>query len=187
MNTEDIIDKHYRQMNLVYGALLEDVSKHKEIMLSNPSAMVWRRSIVRASFAFIEGAAASMRRFLVFLEMVRDDDLKSMDNADDLFDSYGIRIKSGKKGFLSFPESVKKTLKLLATACRVEYSVGDDSNGWMNFLEATKIRDRITHPKSPECLMLTDAELVKVAKAAAWYIDSFVEIIDKWKAKRNEK
>lgn len=180
MKTEDVIEKHFKELQLIYKALLEDVLKHSEKIKAEPQSAVWRRSSVRATFAFIEGTASSMRRYLVFLCMVRKDDLASMEDAELLFESYRIPTGSAnkKRKHLSFADSIKKTLNLLARACRINFDVGRHSQDWENFLEAVMIRDRLTHPKEPRDLIVSDTELVKATNAGKWFIDAFSQILN---------
>jgi len=57
----------------------------------------------------------------------------------------------------------------VAQACQCPYSIDKGNKTWTSFKEALRIRDRLTHPKKQEDLIISDNELRAVEKTAQWY------------------
>ena len=49
-------------------------------------------------------------------------------------------------------------------------------SGWRAMRNAEEIRNRLTHPKSPEACDVTDAEIATVAAALLWFDDALGRI-----------
>lgn len=52
------------------------------------------------------------------------------------------------------------------------------SRGWQSLLDSVPVRNRITHPRSPSDLEITDDEVAKVREALVWFINERSRVID---------
>lgn len=64
----------------------------------------------------------------------------------------------------------------ISRAEKIENPLDTSVSGWDELSKATKIRDRLTHPKSAEMLEVTDAELQSVVTAYNFYLTSMMEV-----------
>ena len=44
-------------------------------------------------------------------------------------------------------------------------------------LKAIKIRDRITHPKSKECINISNEDMIVLGNANAWFRDEILKLL----------
>jgi len=58
------------------------------------------------------------------------------------------------------------------------FKIEKNSKEWSSFNEALKIRDRLTHPKSTNDLIISDVELEAVEKTFMWYFASIIAILN---------
>ena len=127
-----------------------------------------RRNYVRSVFAAIEGITHGMKRVTLQVWKLRQSRLDS-DELGKLmevkFDSQG----RSRKRFLPFGDNIKFTFEAFAKVHGVAESVNYTGKGWAALLSAAEIRHRLMHPKSADDLEISDAEMVSVRTAAAWY------------------
>jgi hypothetical protein len=65
---------------------------------------------------------------------------------------------------ISFEANLRFAFKLLAKACSVDSELDVSGSGWQSLKKATKIRDRITHPKILSDLNISEAEFDEVTQ-----------------------
>jgi len=74
-----------------------------------------------------------------------------------------------KPKFLRIRGNTLFALRLAARVAHVTFEPDRKAPGWQAFLDAIEVRNRITHPNSVEESTITDADLVIVRKAQAWF------------------
>src|SRR4030095_3272513 len=70
--------------------------------------------------------------------------------------------------FIQLKTNIQYTFKVAADTYRSSY-VLDKGSGWQAFLRAIKVRDRITHPKDPAKMAISDQEVEDVNLALNWF------------------
>lgn len=175
----------------VFIELNEDVKRSIKMLvqsrnLDEQELLFWRRVYVRAVYALIEGVTYRMKQYAIDID---NDDKKLLSQIEILLlqeDSYdlsdkGELIKSKVK--IPINKSIKIAFIFLSKVNEIEYKLNISASGWQSFTEGLKIRDRITHPKNAEDLMISKEEEELVAKAALWFVNSFNECFFKIREK----
>ncbi|WP_290517279.1 hypothetical protein [Alcanivorax sp.] len=150
--------------------LESDLEEVGDLLLKNKGNEALECSYIRALFSTLEGILFAFR-----IEVVESDKFKLI---FDLPSQAKILEKkldpnnyciTKKTRYLTFKQAVKYSCRSLA---RVKGKNPDDlpfkGPDWSNVLEANKIRDRITHPKSVDDLVIGNDGLEVVMKAKAW-------------------
>lgn len=78
--------------------------------------------------------------------------------------------------FLRIPENLRFTFSLIPRLFRSDATPDVDSEGWVQFLRAVRIRNRVTHPKAPEDLDISDDEVTCILDAARWFDENAARV-----------
>ena len=135
--------------------------------LQTEDSQFWRRVFVRAVIALIEGQNYQLK--LITLEACKHKQV-SFSNAD-------LALLKDEK-FVSLKDNLKFSFKTFALAFDLDYKlaigVGDR---WKSFITAIEIRNRLTHPKTVDQVLVTDKDLEEVKKAHDWFAQSITDLI----------
>lgn len=131
-----------------------------------------RRDLVRTAFVAIEGAAWEFKSGTV--ETARSLDLLSHDEEMALMEMVYSVSGHGRvtfqQRFIPLPASIRMTARL-ASKINPDFQVAFEGNGWREFREAIKVRNRITHPKRKNDLTLTSKEADACVTALNWLLN----------------
>jgi hypothetical protein len=76
-----------------------------------------------------------------------------------------------KPQFQQLTRRLRFSFRSFARTYGIPFSLNVGSDGWRLFREAVDIRNRITHPKQPADLDVSDDDLEVCRKAHSWYVD----------------
>lgn len=123
---------------------------------------VWRRAYCKSLFSFLEGASFLLKREIVLMREGEGWDLEGRD-AWVLTESRPAQTTDGKEirrpFFLPTLDNLTYALEKFAYWNWSDYRIDKKSAEWSNLCEASRIRNRITHPKSSTDLFISDKEL----------------------------
>jgi len=131
---------------------------------------------VRLFISFVESLVATLKAEI--LEEI--DDLSNAERALLSETTYDVSDQ-GKPVEKAFFVSIQKSIRFVFTMYAEMYGVqpspnyGDD--GWAAFLDAIRIRNRITHPRQVDELSVSDSEMVRIDKARDWIMASYRGIL----------
>lgn len=157
--------------------LFDDLVELEETIQRQDSQFA-RRALIRAAFAFIEGYMYSLREPVFRAIAARNfqtnrfeiTKLSLLLDATGRVDDKG-RIKSepNRMPFLNHCAFIFR--------CAAEHNGQDPSerfsdHQWDQLRKAIKIRDRITHPKQPKDLEITDADIEATREGCTWVFNT---------------
>jgi hypothetical protein len=125
-------------------------------------SQVWRRAYCKSLFSFVEGASYLLKREIILL---REGEGWDPDGRDDwvLTESRPAKLEGDKETrrpfFLPTLDNLTYALEEFAYWNWADYKIDRKPDGWFNLCKAIRIRNRITHPKSPTDLHISDPEL----------------------------
>jgi recombinational DNA repair protein (RecF pathway) len=159
-------------------------------MLEQEDSQFWRRTLVRTSFALIEGVVHRMKHLAFEFCSYEKIPLSRAEVAMLQEEGYELNDKGeaiSKVSYMHITKNVKFAFKVLARAYSVNNELKVDDAGWDNFKKALKIRDRLMHPKSSSDLIVNDADVSTVDKAVGWFGQHAHELQTKMVASLNER
>jgi hypothetical protein len=132
---------------------------------------VSKRSAVRAAFAAIEGLVSATKGMVLEpLHAVRphytDAEIALLREETYSLTSKGDAVAQPR--FLRLEENVRFVWKMFVREWGIDLDVDFQGDGWMAFCSSVKVRNRITHPRTPSELEVTDAEFSRVEKGYAF-------------------
>jgi len=167
-------------LKTTFKILVEDVEKAIEEGKKKASPYI-RRTYLRAFFALVEGLNYQLKQ--ICLQFCKyNTNLFTFKELSLLHESsYSINdnnsITSHAK-FLPILKNLPFTVKCYAKAHNSNFSLLVNKDGWYSFRYAVKIRNRITHPKNPDNLTITDDDLIKIGEATAWFRDNITALLE---------
>jgi hypothetical protein len=159
-------------------------------MLGQADNQFWRRTLVRTSFAFIEGVVYRMKQLAFEVYSYEGTTLSRSEVAMLLEDSYELNDKGepvSKVNYIQITKSLRFAFKALAHSYGVNHDIKVDDAGWDNFKKALKIRDRLMHPKRVSDLAVADTDRSLIDKAVGWFGENLHELQSKMVLSLNEK
>lgn len=166
------------ELAALYLGLKSDANTSRE-NISPTMTGFWDRTYVRSVFAMFEGVAFATRQYILaqaaagrYEITVQERDLLSEQTFS--LDSKGVIQK--KESFLPFLQGFRLTMTVLGRCLGMaRYVTGAfGHNGFESFREGVRIRNQITHPKSPAQMMLSRKDIETVKLAERWF-DSLLE------------
>lgn len=130
-----------------------------------------RRSYVRAVFALVEGVTFVMKQFALSVHESGGITFPSAELAllrEEQYDLDKGTPRTQQK-FLKVADNMRFAFKMFAEAFQSTYILDTSVHHWQRFLVAIDVRNRITHPKAPDDLIISDDEMRRIQEVAAWY------------------
>ena len=82
--------------------------------------------------------------------------------------------------YLTLEESLKFSLRQAMKVLGKSYSVDTGSSGWNSFVKAKKIRNKLTHPKSPVDIEIDKDVMDTIDKALTWFVGLIEDYLPKF-------
>jgi len=144
--------------------------------IQQDQAVVWRRAFCRALFAMIEGINSWLKQYVVkFWPGIIGDDTKLA-----LQDRKIVTNKSGNQNialaYKPFAENLYFSFDTFAWTSGSDFCLNRKSEGWVLLNQANIVRNRVVHPKRPDDLNITDAELALLQRTFNCYIEQLLQL-----------
>jgi hypothetical protein len=145
---------------------------------STEDSQFWRRTIIRTTFALIEGNTFRMKQLVFTLNKT-----KLLSNAEIALlneEAYDLNEKGEayvQTKYINITRNIKFAFQVFARAFGSNYSLKVDDNGWDCFRKSLKVRDRLTHPKKIGDLDVTEQEVNDILIALQWYKLNFDQVL----------
>ena len=141
-----------------------------------------QRNLVRACWAHIDAVIYGIKRITVIAAELGSEPLTSAEHKFLLERSF-IVDSSGqiteKTEFSETRENVKKTLKIACAKFRLGWSPDFGGTEWVEFGTSLAIRHRVTHPKTRDDLVISEAEIELHRDAFLWFSGLFNSFLEK--------
>jgi hypothetical protein len=160
---------------------LQDDFQQAEKRLKASLTPLHHREAVRAAFAMIDGILYGVKASIVSRIAALPPDLFSQAEVDCLRETTTITANGKSKAIPTFPklrENVIIAFNAYLKNAASPMIFRPARKPWNDFCDAIKIRDRITHPKSPASIAITPQELKTVHDATYWFGLTFGSILN---------
>jgi hypothetical protein len=162
----------------VWDALYRDMTYYEDLLQKEDNHFA-RRAYFRGAFAFVEGTIHFLRESL--LRRIQNNQLLG-----DLVNFDHVSLLVGQSAILDDTGRIKHenqripTAKVIAFVMRMHAETLEydpcllfSDNGWESLRKSMKVRDRVTHPKAIEDLLISDAEMDLLRLGLAWYLKAY--------------
>jgi hypothetical protein len=131
-----------------------------------------RRFYIRAIFAFIEAVVEQHKRLLLQLHEKKFIRLKIGYYevlSERIFTTSDSGNVTSKDQYLQLPRKIRTVYRAASESFDEEMVLNFVENGWQNFRDAIKIRNRITHPKTRADCEIETEDLETVESGEVWF------------------
>ena len=139
-----------------------------------------RRVMIRSAFAVIEAEIFAIKKQAVErpgpgtlspgeIALAREVDYELADN--------GTVIERAAR--LQFSKNLRFAFNCFEKQCGAEHHLNVAGIGWQSLQRAIKVRHRVTHPKWPKDLEVTDNELHDTFNAMIWFHDQVLSLLQR--------
>jgi hypothetical protein len=173
------IDK-FRKVSAILLADVEIATHHHQ---SAPTDYT-RRTLAKTLFTYLEGHLFSFKQAVLAFEEILaiSPPSSTMKSRVNLFtveeratlEEFTFDLSSGGRArkqtyYPRLTDSIKFTVDVFHRGVRLNNDVDFNCGGWNDLVAGQRIRNRLTHPKSPQCLCITEEELRVVDSGVRWY------------------
>lgn len=148
-----------------------------------------RRSLVRTIFAAIEGLTHTLKRAALHHDGLFNERLREVDRVylkEECFDLDDNGKVKTRKSKIPLKTNVRLAFRTFAHMARLTLTLNVGDAGWDYFLKGIAIRDRLTHPKNSESLMVSDDEMETVENSYTWFANEYLRFMEAFTARMNE-
>lgn len=138
----------------------------------NPKTDWWKRSAYRAMFAWIEGYDYGMKQVALRAYVAGAAVELSRSEISFLYEeTYNIdKGKTRTKNvFIPLESNIRFTFSVFERIYNLKPMIDAGSKDWQDFRSAIKVRNRLTHPKAAEDLIVTENELMLLTAVLNWF------------------
>jgi hypothetical protein len=159
----------------VVDFLKQEVEELHGLGNRNKSEQVWRRSVYRAVFSWIEGVVYQMKQ--VALRTQGGLHQAKFSRAEIFFlqeEAYYLKsngkINTRNNNFVELGKNLRFTYSQLAKGFKLQAEIEvDREDGWKQFMKAKKVRDRLMHPKNVADLIVSDKDMESLLATKKWF------------------
>lgn len=144
--------------------------------IAEPSNQLRKRTAVRTLFAAIEGIISAMKQTALTLlepDLSRTEHAVLAEESYQLKDNGSLRISPQ---YIRLPANLRFSFEMYSRALGADYDLDVGDTQWRDFLKAIEIRNRLTHPKSPDDLEVSMSDIQCVSEPGKWFIEQVKEL-----------
>jgi hypothetical protein len=172
-------DAAARDLSEMFAILAGDMKETAAALTVDPS-QYHRRVAVRGLFALVEAVTYLLKQHILDLiakgnKRYTFEEIALLKDEAYTLDERAQPVVQPK--FLPTDTNFRFAINLCARDYQPEYELDVADNGWNQFRQALRIRHRITHPKAPKLLEISDDEMQAVKGAYAWFLRSYVDLM----------
>jgi hypothetical protein len=169
----------YEEFNAAIKILHDDVEFCARELNKN-DLPVWRRALVRALFAMVEGVIYRMQQIALNAShqprvALSPGELQVLTESSFELDGNGKvverQIRTSLKG------SIRFAFRAFARVHVAEYELDvTREDEWSAFLKSIKVRDRLMHPKTVANLTVSDDEMTSIQGTLDWFMKTLKKV-----------
>lgn len=161
------------------ATLRADVAAAKE-RLSRTGNQFDRRVLVRATFTFVEGTVAGIKRNALSWEAYRpglfnEGDRMLLKEVGYKLDERGHVVRQHR--FLRLADNVLFAFRMFGHVMDIDFKPDTKSPRWKAFQDAVRIRNRVTHPATAEACVVSDQDLATLNDGYDWFATTYARVV----------
>jgi hypothetical protein len=149
--------------------LAGDVETARAAMVSNDTQFA-RRQFVRATFAKLEGFTSALKQLCLRSPKI-ETDYSAAEIALLREETFTLDDKGEPRvaaSHLKLAANIQFAFRMYARFCDLRFSLHTSESEWGDLKLAMAVRNRLMHPKKPEDLTVSKADVETASRASAW-------------------
>jgi len=166
-----------KDLDMALTIFWDDISACSILLSQNPNNQTWQRCIIRTIFSSIDYWCNHINNISLEDYLTQ---IGTLSEKDVLFLSEYKLSSSGKetKKAIKYGKYFEISLRVHSQLQGIDYKLEKNEN-WQSFLVAISVRNRLTHPKSAEDLMLTRKDFKLAFKGCLWALNCIKDMFGK--------
>lgn len=154
------------QLSSLGKLLFDDVMRSEDELIRNIADQFKRRAFVHFLFACIEGHTFIKKQFArVIYEKIGIGNFSERQIA-------WLKEETYEQKFPRFEDNFKFAFQAMPAVVGIKFDLHLDRDpGWHSFRIALMVRNRITHPKRIQNMIVSDEEILHAVKALSWFME----------------
>jgi hypothetical protein len=143
--------------------------------------LFWRRTLIRATFAYIEGMTYRVKQIVLdgyesgYLVLTQPQ-IAILSEVNYVLQENGEVAETPAK--IRIASSIRFMFKIMSKMPPFkEHDLVLNDGGWEAFKTGLKIRDRLMHPKDLTSVLISEAEIDTIGRARVWFLENLSAII----------
>ena len=169
------------RLQRVTEILGEDVKRcFQSLFVLGQVDQFWARTGVRTFFSWVEATTHEMKLLVIEAHSIGLSPLSEPELAvvsDTSWEMGPTGEPVARPRVISIDRLLRFVHVRVGRAYGLEVALPVSEHGWQAFKQVLAIRNRITHPKNPEALLLAHAEALALTTAAAWHSDQTASLL----------
>jgi hypothetical protein len=168
----DILDKS----NELFNVLTDDFIVANDALGAEFQSQFWRRTLVRTSFATIEGLINSLNQTIMetfnsgFIELTGKE-------IEELTEQVRTRKGDLRPKFLPLGNKVSCSFAIFTRRLGgFDYSIDTTTAEWKRFESAIQVRNQLMHPRMLAEMNLGDDQISLVIDSTSWFLDTYTAL-----------
>ena len=173
------IIESFDNRNELFAILNGDAMAANNAAKLRPADQYLRRTVIRTTFAMIEGLLNILNQTVLDYHKGGFAQL-TLDEVEDLTEEK--RKKNGEltTNFMGTSKKITFSFNLFAQKIGgFNYSIDNTTSEWARFENAIRIRNRITHPRNLEEMMLDEEEMSSILDVSKWFVNLYIDLENK--------
>jgi len=170
----------YQEFIATVAVLTKDV-EHCAEMANSTQEQFWRRSLVRAFFADVEGTIYRMKQIAYACREQTGVSFSTGEEHVMLEKAYSLDDKGlvqEQRMQITLLNNMRFSFSIYARAHTSDYKLNVSDNRWNDFRASVKIRDRLMHPKRAADLDVSVDEMSTLQNAYDWYMQNRTAVME---------
>lgn len=184
MSLDDILRPTFMMLN----EMENEYKKCMELVSKEPESEKIRRIVIRSIFSLIEGRCYRMKLIALLIGRLREREFSKLEIAMINEETYYLNDRGEPKTRSYYPtikSNLKFAFKIFARVLESDFEL--DIKGVKEFQEAIDIRHRITHPKGPKHLNVSQDDFNKVTRSYDWFLSNMIKLFEEISRKKRER
>lgn len=183
------MEEEIRKQFVEFQGVHEELDKDFVTCILNTrsgGSQLWKRAAVRCLFAHVEAVAFRLKRLACLGHRMLGVDLTSeelaaIEGIGFLVDDTG-EVKRRPQWIPALP-NLRFAFKVFSKVYKLDWSPDFGGEGWQNFQQALKVRDRITHPRTQADITITVDDFEAIKTAQGWWRNTLNALFFKYNHK----
>lgn len=169
-----------REIDQLFYALTEDVKQAAALWTERQDDFS-RRTYIKTCFSLVEGLTQIMKSACLLANEYKDLNALSPEEIVLLREELAYVKQNGHVGVKSAPIGMAANFRFATSCCNKIFNLNHElnagGNGWVKFIDAIKIRDKITHPHKLSDINISEEDMDIINEAMDFFREETIPFV----------
>ncbi len=175
------------ELQSIFNTTRADIQMVQDWGRKKPGYQFWRRLYARTIFSHIDGFCFCLKQIARHWHNQWDQTLSRAEVAIIHEESHSLTDNGRAKTrplYQGSEKNLRFAIKIFTRVMELSFKLKTEEEGFRAYKKGIEIRNRITHPKKNDYLIITDKELKILDIALGWWIETYMGLFSEMEKKR---